>query len=273
MIARAGCENRHPSHEAPATPPAKMRTYIIDALNKLFDAAFHGTTKSKVVLHPLDKVLLVCTMFLTGCATERESATSPFFPTRNLAQRSEEYGDEISYWDGAASRGAPRIAIDLEQQRAYFYKGGKIVGISVVSTGREGYDTPSGEFRITQKDLTHVSSIYGDYVDRNGQVVMENVDVTQDPRPHGTVFRGAPMPYFLRINGGIGMHAGYLPGYPASHGCIRMPKEMAAHFFQNAPIGTPVAIRQEQPQDYPPTPLVGESYSPLTSIREPQGRF
>ena len=198
MIARAGCENRHPSHEAPATPPAKMRTYIVDALNKLFDAAFHGTSKSKVVLHPLDKVLLVCTMFLTGCATERESATSPFFPTRNLAQRSEEYGDEISYWDGAASRGAPRIVIDLEQQRAYFYKGGKIVGISVVSTGREGYDTPSGEFRITQKDLTHVSSIYGDYVDRNGQVVMENVDVTQDPRPHGTVFRGAPMPYFLQ---------------------------------------------------------------------------
>jgi hypothetical protein len=49
-----------------------------------------------------------------------------------------------------------------------------------------------------------------------------------------------------------------------------MPKEMAAHFFQNAAIGTPVAIRQEQPQDYPPTPLVGESYSPLTSIREPQ---
>ena len=238
------------------------------ALNELFGAAFHGASKGEGVLCILGKVLLVCAMFLTGCASERESATSPLFPSSNLAQRNGEYGDEISYWDGAASRGEPRIVIDLEQQRAYFYKGGKIVGISVVSTGREGYDTPSGEFRITQKDLTHVSSIYGDYVDRSGQVVMENVDVTKDPQPRGTVFRGAPMPYFLRIQGGIGMHAGYLPGYPASHGCIRLPKEMAAHFFQNATIGTPVAIRQESPQDYAPNPLVDERYSPLTSIIE-----
>ena len=237
------------------------------ALNELFDAAFHDASKGEVVARILGNVLLVCTMLLAGCAADRESATSPFFPTPT--ERSGGYGDEVSYWDNARSGGKPRIVIDLEQQRAYFYRGGKVVGISVVSTGREGYDTPSGEFRITQKDLTHVSSIYGDYVDRSGQVVMENVDVTKDPRPHGTVFRGAPMPYFLRIHGGIGMHAGYLPGYPASHGCIRLPKEMAAHFFQNAAIGTPVAIRQASPQDYAPNPLVGEEgYSPLTSLRE-----
>ena len=59
---------------------------------------------------------------------------------------------------------------------------------------------------------------------------MENVDLTKDRPPRGTVFRGAPMRYFLRVHGGIGMHAGYLPGYPASHGCIRLPKQMAAHF-------------------------------------------
>jgi lipoprotein-anchoring transpeptidase ErfK/SrfK len=99
----------------------------------------------------------------------------------------------LSYWNGAKSRCKPRIVIDLEQQRAYFYKGGNIIGSSVVSTGREGYDTPSGDFRITQKDQTHVSSIYGDYVDQNGQVVVENVNVTKDPRPRGTVFRGVPM--------------------------------------------------------------------------------
>jgi lipoprotein-anchoring transpeptidase ErfK/SrfK len=166
------------------------------------------------------------------------------------------------------SGGRPRIIIDLEQQRAYFYKGGKIAGVSVVSTGREGYDTPSGEFRITQKDLTHVSSIYGDYVDRSGQIVMENVDITKDPRPPGTVFRGAPMPYFLRISGAVGMHAGNLPGYPASHGCIRLPKEMAVHFFQNAPISTPVLIRQESPQEYASDSLAGERYLPSTSIME-----
>jgi lipoprotein-anchoring transpeptidase ErfK/SrfK len=232
------------------------------ALNELFGGAFGDASKGELVARILGNVLLVCTMLLAGCAADRESTTNPFFP-----ERSGEYGDEISYWDDARSGGKPRIVIDLEQQRAYFYRGGKIVGISVVSTGREGYDTPSGEFRITQKDLTHLSSIYGDYVDRSsGQVVMENVDVTKDPRPPGTVFRGAPMPYFLRIHGGIGMHAGYLPGYPASHGCIRLPKEMAAHFFQNAAIGTPVAIRQAQ--DYPPNPYVGEGYSPLSSIMQ-----
>jgi L,D-transpeptidase catalytic domain len=76
------------------------------------------------------------------------------------------------------------------------------------------------------------------------------------------------MPYFLRIHGGIGMHAGYLPGYPASHGCIRLPKEMAARFFQNVPIETPVAIRQEAPREYGPNPLIPERFAPLTSITE-----
>jgi len=89
--------------------------------------------------------------------------------------------DEISYWDGRGSRGEPRIVIDLDQQRAYFYKGDQMVGVSVVSTGREGYDTLPGEFRITEKDRRHVSSLYGDYVDQSGQVVMENVEADKDP--------------------------------------------------------------------------------------------
>jgi len=158
----------------------------------------YGASKQGSPARILSKILLICTMLLAGCASNPQSATSPFFP----AESSGEYGDDISYWDGARSAGKPRIIIDLEQQRAYFYKGGEVVGVSVVSTGREGYDTPSGEFRVTQKDLTHVSSIYGDYVGRSGQVVVENVNVTEDPRPPGTVFRGAPMPYFLRIQGG-----------------------------------------------------------------------
>jgi lipoprotein-anchoring transpeptidase ErfK/SrfK len=253
----------------------------LNTLNEVFGAAFLGASKGGTPERVLSKLLLVFAMLLGGCATDREAATSPFFPSRTPTDRSGEYGDQISYWNDARSGGRPRIIIDLEQQRAYFYKGGRIAGVSVVSTGREGYDTPSGEFRIregydtpsgefriTQKDLTHVSSIYGDYVDRSGQIVMENVDVTKDPRPPGTVFRGAPMPYFLRISGAIGMHAGYLPGYPASHGCIRLPKEMAVHFFQNAPISTPVLIRQESPQEYASDSPAGERYLPSTSIME-----
>ena len=194
-----------------------------------------GPSKDRPSSLILSKHLLLVAMLLAGCATNRETATSPGG------------GNEISYWNDARSGGEPRIIIDLEQQRASFYRGDKIVGISPISTGREGHNTPLGEFRVTQKDMTHVSSTYGDYVDRTGQVVRENVDVTKNLPPRGTVFRGAPMPYFLRIHGAIGMHAGYLPGYPASHGCIRLPKDMAIRFFQDAPIGTPVAIRQESP--------------------------
>src|SRR4051812_46443784 len=150
--------------------------------------------------------------------------------------------DTVSYWDGDGAPGKPSIKIKLAEQRAYFYKGGKLVGISQLSTGREGLSTPSGTFSISQKDKEHVSSKYGDYVDAADNVVVPNVDVTKDPKPPGTRFKGAPMPYFMRIVGGVGMHAGYLPGYPASHGCIRMPEFMAENFFKSVDGGTPVTI-------------------------------
>ena len=230
--------------------------------------ALQSFLKKIIALRNLGKVL-VFLPFLAGCATNRESSAGPFFPSGNTAEQNGESGDEISYWDDKGSGGKPKIVIDLNEQRAYFYRGDKMVGISIVSTGREGHDTPSGEFRVTEKDPTHVSSIYGDYVDRSGQVMVENVDVTKDRRPRGAVFRGAPMPYFLRIHGSIGMHAGYLPGYPASHGCIRLPKAMAIRFYRNAVVGTPVVIREQAPQEYAPNPNLDLPDVPFTPIMEP----
>ena len=150
--------------------------------------------------------------------------------------------DNVSYWDGDGVPGKPSIKISLGEQRAYFYKGGKLVGISQLSTGREGLDTPAGQYKIIQKDLDHASSRYGDYVDAYDNVVMPNIDNQKDPKPPGTKYKGAPMPYFMRIVGGVGMHAGYLPGYPASHGCIRMPEFMAENFYNAVSTGTPVTI-------------------------------
>lgn len=150
--------------------------------------------------------------------------------------------EQTGTWDGDGVSGAPSIVIDLSDQQARFYKGGKLVGTSPVSTGREGYTTPSGSFRVTQKNADHYSNLYGDYVDDAGNVVVSNVGVKRDPRPPGTKFRGAPMPYFMRVHGAVGMHGGYLPGYPASHGCIRLPMTMAQIYFENAPAGTPVRI-------------------------------
>jgi lipoprotein-anchoring transpeptidase ErfK/SrfK len=150
--------------------------------------------------------------------------------------------DSVSYWDGDGVSGKSSVKIKLSEQRAYFYKGGELVGVSQLSTGREGLVTPSGTYSISQKDKDHASSKYGDYVDSADNVVVPNVDVTKDPKPPGTHFKGAPMPYFMRIVGGVGMHAGYLPGYPASHGCIRMPEFMAENFFKSVNTGTPVTI-------------------------------
>jgi len=221
--------------------------------------------KASCVVRIINKVLVVCAISLAGCASYRDAATNRFISQGTLALQGEENRDEISYWNGTGSEGEPRIVIDLDQQRAYFYKGDQIVGVSVVSTGRESYDTPPGEFRIIEKDREHVSSLYGDYIDQRGQVVTENVESGKDPRPRGTIFRGAAMPYFLRIHGGIGMHAGYLPGYPASHGCIRLPEKMAVQFFKNAAVGTPVEIRHAVAPNYEPSPS-SERYSAFSSL-------
>ena len=150
--------------------------------------------------------------------------------------------DDISYWDGDGVSGKPSIFISLTDQRAYFYKGGELVGVSILSSGREGHDTPTGSFKILQKNQSHKSSIYGDYVDSQGSIVQKDVDTSKDPKPAGAIFDGAKMPFFMRITGGVGMHEGFLPGYPASHGCIRMPGFMAKKFFDNVSMGTPVTV-------------------------------
>ncbi len=138
--------------------------------------------------------------------------------------------------------GRASVVVDLSAQRAYLYKGRTLVLESVASTGREGFDTPTGKFRVIQKEIDHRSTLYGAYV-ANGRVVIANVDSRKTPRPSGTQYEGAPMPYFIRIVGGVGIHAGQVPRYPASHGCIRLPKWKARRFFDEVKVGTPVTIR------------------------------
>jgi lipoprotein-anchoring transpeptidase ErfK/SrfK len=75
-------------------------------------------------------------------------------------------------------------------------------------------------------------------------VVKSNIDVRKDSKPRGTHFDGARMPYCMHFNGGYAMHEGYVPPYAASHGCIRLPKGMAEHFFNAAPEGTSVIVKE-----------------------------
>lgn len=151
--------------------------------------------------------------------------------------------DLISHWDGGAGNGPAKIKIDLSEQTAYFYKGSTLVGKSWLSTGDAGHRTPTGSFKIIQKNKWHKSSRYGAFVDKEGNVVDGDVDAKKDRPPPGLKFEGAKMTNFMRLTpDGIGMHAGFLPGYPASHGCIRMPEHMSENFFNNVNLGTPVTI-------------------------------
>ncbi len=191
--------------------------------------------------------LLLTALFATACAprdpryAEDTAYLGGFHSAHARAPRAE--SDSVSYWDGDGVPGAPSVRISLAEQRAYFYKGGELVGVSAISSGREGLGTTTGTFKIIQKDRDHKSNLFGDYVDaQTGEVVKKDIDVQRDKKPPGAVFDGARMPFFMRIVGGTGMHEGFLPGYAASHGCIRMPGYMAEAFFNNVATGTPVTV-------------------------------
>jgi hypothetical protein len=169
---------------------------------------------------------LVCLIgllsFLNGCGTMTEMLES------NMPDR---------------HTGRPQIVVDLSAQEAYLYRGKNLVATSRISSGREGHRTPTGHFSVIRKDENHRSSVYGAYCDSDRRIVVADVDVRRTPKPRNTQFIGAPMPFFLEFSPGFGLHQGYLPGVPASHGCIRMPYWKARQFYSIAHIGTPVIVR------------------------------
>ncbi len=137
----------------------------------------------------------------------------------------------VAVWqDDSAAKGDPKILVNLTTQQAFFYRGDILIGQTTISSGRSEFETPPGKYRVIQKDADHVSSQYGRYVSSSGAVLLQGADRNHDPLPRGAQFVGTPMPYFLRFTEGYGMHAGYVPQYRASHGCIRLPPEMAKHF-------------------------------------------
>lgn len=117
-----------------------------------------------------------------------------------------------------APEGPVMIIVSLKTQRAYVYRNGVPIGVSTVSTGKPGHKTPTGVFTVLQKRVVHKSNRYAD----------------------------APMPYMQRLTWyGIAMHAGNLPGYPASHGCIRLPLAFAKLLYGITSLGLTVAITND----------------------------
>ena len=120
-------------------------------------------------------------------------------------------------WDeGAQINSGTRILISLSAQMAYVFNGSDLIAASTISSGTTGHETPTGVFPILEKRPMYRSKKYDN----------------------------APMPFMQRINEyGVAMHAGRTPGYPASHGCIRLPSKFAQKLYKVTEVGTTVVIQ------------------------------
>jgi len=140
------------------------------------------------------------------------------------------------------------IEISLGEQRGLLLVGGAIAMDFPVATGKKSHPSPTGDFKIVGKEKEYSSNLYGKIVDSAGEVLVSNADARTDVPPEGAQFIGAKMPYWMRITDtGVGMHVGYVPGHPASHGCIRLEQETAVRLFAMLKVGTPVKIAQSAP--------------------------
>lgn len=211
------------------------------------------------ILFPLGSALIVL-LTLTSCI----SGPSWYDDIRNPG--SSYY---TAHWDGRRNYSEPkhdirinqpildrtnpsnaRLEISLREQKVRLYKeenGRRQVSVETpISTGKEEYRTPSGDFTVLEKLPKKKSSLYGFWVDGNtGEVLDRDGDSRRPPSGRSNLeFRGAPMPYWLRLtNGGIGIHEGFVPDHPASHGCIRIPGKAQQLIYDKVRVGTPVSVR------------------------------
>ena len=124
-------------------------------------------------------------------------------------------------WSDPANAEPVTIVVSIAQQRAFVYRGDTLVAASAVSTGKIGNDTPTGVYPILQKNEKHRSNLYDN----------------------------APMPYMQRLTwDGIALHAGRNPGFPDSHGCVRLPMEFARKLFAITQKGTTVVVTDYEVQ-------------------------
>ena len=180
----------------------------------------------------MDKIVLVIILFAslaTGCAYHERVAAVPPPPVM------------IGSTNASAMHLGTRVIINLSEQRAYLIEGGKVSLISPIASGKPGWSTPTGNFSVIRKDIDHQSQSFGEVIDGSGRIA--NTNATPGTHvPPGSHYQPAPMPYYMEFSQAIGMHAGYLPGYPASHGCVRMPRDLAERFFERVNIRTPVKV-------------------------------
>jgi lipoprotein-anchoring transpeptidase ErfK/SrfK len=174
--------------------------------------------------------------------TGKPTSAQPMRKPAEMIQRQEPVKINQSLLKQASPENT-HIVVSIPKQRAYLMIGDQIVIDAPISSGKRGHSTPTGHFSVLEKDPNHHSTLYGDFVDSRGRTVRAGVSARIDSAPSGTHFTGAAMKWFLRLTGdGVGMHIGILPGYAASHGCVRESAEGAKLFYDRARVGTPVDV-------------------------------
>jgi len=189
-------------------------------------------SKRVLITQLLSLSCLAVALLASSCAP----SSSPV--TRQSPQRT------LYKWYDDGGTGKVTVRISLTDQIAEFKRGDREIGWCYVATGKEGHDTRPGTYSITEKIVDKHSNLYGWMEDEYGNVIDEDAR-SRDPVPEGLVYVPAPMPYWMRLTSyGVGMHGGIIPqpGEPASHGCIRLPKEFVPLAFDSVQVGTPVTI-------------------------------
>lgn len=149
------------------------------------------------------------------------------------------------FWDVPAGTTGERVLIvDTKHQKVQYFIGSTLVGESPMSSGKEGHSTPAGNYKIYMKDANYKSGTYG-VLKRRGtnEKVPGDFNARAQSVPAGCYFDPAPMPYALFFAPGYAMHVGFVAGYPVSHGCVRLPADMAKKFFENTPVGTTCIVK------------------------------
>jgi hypothetical protein len=170
----------------------------------------------RVEMRPWSRLLLIAAAVFAQAAVALEPSLQ-YGTVMEAAERLK--AGEFLWAPDIAPEGPVLLVVSLATQRAVVYRNGVPIGITTVSTGRPGYSTPTGVFTILQKHVEHYSSLYDD----------------------------APMPYMQRLTwGGVALHGGSLPGYPASHGCIRLPHEFARLLYGVTHLGMTVIVTNDR---------------------------
>ena len=141
-----------------------------------------------------------------------------------------------------APYGRMTVVVNLHAQRASIYRDGVPIGATTISSGRRKYRTPTGVFRILEKDTMH----------------------------HSKKYKNAPMPFTQRFTrDGVALHGGGVPGYPSSHGCIHLPRKFAKLLFEETSLGTTVVVTNGEPvlppKENEPIALAGNAEPGATS--------